>query len=961
MTRRLTLTGGLRYLFETLPTIQRNFATNFVPALYNPSQAPIVNTDGTITPTPNYNPLNGLVFNGVNGVPLQFTTAHQNNLAPTVGFAYDVFGDGKTSLRGGVGIIYTSIPTGTDCALSCTGNPPIIQNLTLVTPSFPNPIGAAAAPPGAPSLVATANNFYPTTGTVTYSLSAERQFSNNWFLSVAGAGNNALHGMGNLNINQPLPDGPYDFNPIINTGTVFPNVYSPYLGYGSISQVSSRRGLIVLVLASTLHAPGSADASVCGEQPAFQELFRQGGNARLGYAERKAAYERSLEVCPSRLDTYHLLALLMLQHGDFGEALRLTRRGLGAAPDDPQLNFDEAVALLSEGHPEESLAILNRLPNSAQSQFYQGMAHRALGDHRMAQQAFSKALNLGYQDPYVLYVLIEQDRGLHEKEKGLEDFQVLDQRFPDSSWLHMVLGDAHLSRFADSDAKGEYQRALELNPQLPTVHFQLGYIAFTRAEYSQAAEEFRKEMAVNPGFSESCLYLGMSLRRLGKNGDALPPLKRALALDPNSVLAYSALAAAEREANQIDAALETLRAGKKQFPMDSSLPAQLVALLKQIGQPHLAEEEASLAQSLSRKGNPPGHANDGAPVSSANDATGAAEGEDSEKIQSTTHAVDESEDGEGEASASSAGQALKSPLADLRLCLERHNAACATAALAAIRDPKQQQGAEYIDLKARALALKREEEEALAANERVIEANPTQPQYLVARAHIYQKFGDHLAAIECFLQAAKLEPESPEPLYFIASSFFLLAERLNSPEYYDRAEQNLKAALRLSPDYDRAEFMLGVIAAMQARLNEAQTYLQQAIRIKPTNPYYHLHYGILLKRLGDDAAAMKEMDTAERLDPSYAFTHYELGSLYEKVGNYPQARTQLESATELDPELSAAYYHLRGVYQHLGLSDQSKRAYDQFKVTQAHDPEEMADPAVAAISMADIEGVRHQP
>lgn len=240
VTRRLTLTGGLRYLFETLPTIQRNFATNFVPALYNPSQAPIVNTDGTITRTPNYNPLNGLVFNGVNGVPLQFTTAHQNNLAPTVGFAYDVFGDGKTSLRGGVGITYTSIPTGTDCSLSCTGNPPIIQNLTLVTPSFPNPIGAAAAPPGAPSLVATAPNFYPTTGTVTYSLSAERQLSSNWFLSVAGAGNATLHGMGNLNINQPLPDGPYDFNPIINTGTVFANIYSPYQGYGNISQVSNR-------------------------------------------------------------------------------------------------------------------------------------------------------------------------------------------------------------------------------------------------------------------------------------------------------------------------------------------------------------------------------------------------------------------------------------------------------------------------------------------------------------------------------------------------------------------------------------------------------------------------------------------------------------------------------------------------------------------------------------------------
>ena len=207
--------------------------------------------------------------------------------------------------------------------------------------------------------------------------------------------------------------------------------------------------LVLLALACGGYlTPMWADVS-CGNGPDFQQLLREGNDAHLPPLNRQRAYERAIQLCPGRTDLYHSLSDLLRQEGDFKGSEQWSAKGLRLAPKDPQLKLDQAIALLLSGRAADSVSILTTLPRSAPVEFYLGVAYDALQNHKAAQHAFSNAVNLGYEDPYVFYALIGQDHALHDKEAGLRDFQTFEQRFPNSPWLHMLLGDAYMTRYED--------------------------------------------------------------------------------------------------------------------------------------------------------------------------------------------------------------------------------------------------------------------------------------------------------------------------------------------------------------------------------------------------------------------------------------------------------------------------------------------------------------------------------
>lgn len=185
---RLTLNFGLRYEFSTMPV-----------DIYGRDSALVNLTDRAPTVGPLYqNPT-------------------LKNFSPRAGFAWDVTGDGKTSLRGGYGLYFNT--NNQQNLIVTVTNPPATPRVIVTNPTFPVPSFALGVANSIRPVQYDLKNPY----VHVWNLNLQRELWFDTVVTVGVAGSRGVHLLRSGDVNIPTPQTLSDGTPFFPPGQQRPN------------------------------------------------------------------------------------------------------------------------------------------------------------------------------------------------------------------------------------------------------------------------------------------------------------------------------------------------------------------------------------------------------------------------------------------------------------------------------------------------------------------------------------------------------------------------------------------------------------------------------------------------------------------------------------------------------------------------------------------------------------------
>ena len=334
------------------------------------------------------------------------------------------------------------------------------------------------------------------------------------------------------------------------------------------TMVNNMKHLLQAAILSSALINGIQAQSV---DPSSVQRYMEEGNDALAagrYEEAEKDFEKIRELRPDIAEVHANLGAIYFQEKKFDKAVPALRQAIKLNPRLSKSGTLLAISLSELGRYKEALPGLEKGFRSSTDSAVKRMcglqlerAYTGVESHDKAMEIAIELSRLYPRDPEVLY-----HTGRLFGNFAFLTMQTLAQVAPGSIWRHQAAAEAFESQGSYDLAVREYRTVLELGPARPGIHFRLGRTLLKRSEQShstedanEAAKEFEHELEIDATNANAAYELAEMHRDAGQFEESTQMFEQALKYYPEFEDAHLGLAAALISQQRMQEALPHLK------------------------------------------------------------------------------------------------------------------------------------------------------------------------------------------------------------------------------------------------------------------------------------------------------------------------------------------------------------------------------------------------------------------
>jgi tetratricopeptide (TPR) repeat protein len=319
---------------------------------------------------------------------------------------------------------------------------------------------------------------------------------------------------------------------------------------------------INLLALSTLAGAQTSKPAPGGDENPERILVRAVPSHKSGDIEGAIRdYHAYLALRPERVEARSNLGAALARLGRYGDAIEQYKRALALDGRNQAIRFNLAWAYYKTARlvsaSKELGTVVAAQPEDKNAVLLLADCNLRMGEFKRVVELLTPVETAEPDNRAVAYMLgmalindKQLDRGQERIERILRD--------GDSAEAHVMMGTTYLTVTEYDKALNEFKRAVELNPKLPYVNSFYGQTLVRMGDTEEAMAAFCRELEINPNDFDSCLQMGILLKKDQKLDESRDFLGRALTLRPNEPNARFFLASIDVAQGKLNEALPAL-------------------------------------------------------------------------------------------------------------------------------------------------------------------------------------------------------------------------------------------------------------------------------------------------------------------------------------------------------------------------------------------------------------------